>query len=260
MPRSLTSLLTAGAVSTSLLLTSCTQEEFALVDGVTTGATVIGSFGAAQSVADGRYNDAQGFALLAGVAQGANRVANNYADRDTSRQNTEIMANAIQNQNPQIVVINQQAPPVRQVTSSLQGIILRDKIQVQHNIFQNGKKGMIITAPFRIINGKGRGFRIGAAFGYVNSQGGLTALEDDGDGRYCSGDKTVTTLVRDGEELVSTYKDATFDSPKMFMPYYQLNLNSSQIVKFTIILYEGDAQSMDVLDVCTPNTPFQYNP
>ena len=94
-----------------------------------------------------------------------------------------------------------------------------DRIWTEHNVYQNGVKGMMLHAKFRVVNAYNQSGKVIAYFHYNDG----TALKDF-NGQYCTNDGKVcvSSAIRPG------YKDTTYDNLSIFMPYEELHMGSGR--------------------------------
>lgn len=109
-------------------------------------------------------------------------------------------------------------------------------ITVEHNVYQNGQKGMKIHVKFDAYNVKDHSIKVCVFFAHKNGE----------DVSGISGSGYVTT---DGKATVqtsstATYTNSTWDDFTLFMPYASLNMPSGS----TNVALEGQVYILDVTE------------
>lgn len=93
------------------------------------------------------------------------------------------------------------------------------KVWVDHNVFENGYKGMRIHVKFSTYNMLNHSGECNAYFYFANG----TALKDF-NGRY----KTTSGYVSTGKRINPNYENAIFNDLQMFIPYDELHINKNE--------------------------------
>ena len=105
------------------------------------------------------------------------------------------------------------------------------EITVDHNVYQNGEKGMEIHLNFNVNNLKGEKCRAVAWF-YTKSGSQLP----DSNGQYNTTDKKVST----GTDFVPLYESTKFNDLSLFLPYDELHLGGGyHDLKFDVGLFHN---------------------
>ena len=89
------------------------------------------------------------------------------------------------------------------------------KTWIEHNVLENGAKGMILHANFDVNNHKGEKLHVAAYFKYANGK-----VVKDINKRYNTSDGQAATHVN----ITPGYDNATYSDCKMFFPYDELHL------------------------------------
>ncbi len=105
-----------------------------------------------------------------------------------------------------------------------------NKVWVDHNVYQNGQKGMKIHIDFETKGAKGHTIWPVAYFYYSDG----TKLQDY-DGNYNTADNQVST----SQKGTATYDHSLWSDFTLFLPYDQLHLSSGNYnLKFNITIYD----------------------
>lgn len=121
-----------------------------------------------------------------------------------------------------------------------------EKIWVDHNVFENGVKGMRIHLKFNIngmLNKTGRAI----AYFYYNNGNPLK----DTNNRFYSVDGNVSV----GEDFTPNYERCTFNDLTIFMPYSELELSQSAQCYFHVEIKDNNSQ----LRATSDKVYFDYN-
>ena len=118
-------------------------------------------------------------------------------------------------------------------SSSITGSI--EKIWMDHNVYQNGEKGMKIHTKFEVKNMKGHKGNVVAYFYWDDSND--TPLKDF-DNRYYTVDGKVSAC--DNTKITPAYDTTTYNDWVIFMPYNQFHISSSGThkLKFFIVVWD----------------------
>jgi len=101
---------------------------------------------------------------------------------------------------------------------------------IEHNVIENGRKGMRVHVRFIVRNGNGVPSRLIAYFYYEEGKPLRSA-----DSQY----RTADGMVSAHESFTPRYDTATFDNFQLFVPYDALNMGPGKSrLKFNIELYD----------------------
>lgn len=92
-------------------------------------------------------------------------------------------------------------------------------ITVDHNVFENGQKGMRIHVKFDAYNVLNHTIKVCVYFYY---SGGNKALKGISGSGYCTTDGNVTVQIAS----TATYTNTTWNDFTLFMPYKKLNMQA----------------------------------
>lgn len=104
-----------------------------------------------------------------------------------------------------------------------------EKVWVDHNVYENGSKGMRIHVKFNIYNLKSKQCNAAAYF-YTESG---NALKDKNQSY-----RTTSGEVSCGEDFKPGYENTLYSDFKLFMPYSELHVNYKGSFKFFVNLWD----------------------
>ena len=114
-----------------------------------------------------------------------------------------------------------------------------DKVWVDHNIYQDGAKGMLIHVKFDVANALGENCKCVAYFYKVDG----SKLKDTNN-RFCTVDGQVST----SEDFSSPYESSYWKDFSFFMPYSELHVNSKNDLYFELVffIYHSDGKYEEI--------------
>ena len=118
-------------------------------------------------------------------------------------------------------------------------------IKVDHNVYRNGQKGMVIKASFDTTGIKGVNCELVAYFYFANG----TALNN-----YNNSYGTVDNKVSSSTKITPGYDNTTYTDVEIFMPYDELHLSQQSgtkyELKFFLRLYDLESNKF-IGNVCS---------
>lgn len=108
-----------------------------------------------------------------------------------------------------------------------------NKIWAEHNVFENGKKGMRIHISLNIKNMKGKSCK---AIAYFYHENGSPVRDRGGSFRTSNGN------VATGQHFTPGYDNCSYNDLKLFLPYGELGLDGTFQLKYFISVLYHDLQ------------------
>jgi hypothetical protein len=111
-----------------------------------------------------------------------------------------------------------------------------NNVKTEHNVYQNGRKGMKVHVNFNVKNHQGSPLRVAAYFRWQSGH----PLGDE-NGAYRAVDGQVAT----GEVVTPGYESTNFNDFVLFLPYEELDIKQPGIhwLKYRVRLYSMKSNS-----------------
>ena len=161
-------------------------------------------------------------AAMYSVTRNGNQLTVRINENTSSDSRTDFFKVAFEDESKEIKITIRQSGRTSNVSASI------ESIWVDHNVYQDGKKGMRIHIKMNLDNLRGKNCRASAYFYDENG----TALVDRNDD-YCTTDGKVSC----GRNFSPSYDSSTFSDFELFMPYSELHLSSYRSLKFSVSLW-----------------------